>query len=254
MILVLGGTSDSISICNILNDINKDYIVSVTTRYGSDLVENIAKNIVINKMDVDYMIDFIKNNNIELLIDATHPYAIEVSKNAVKATQILALNYIRYERKSLLEEVEYNKVIKVNSTQEAYTVAEQIGENIFLTTGSKTLKEYVDNLNNKKIIARVLPTMDVIKQCDDMGLNADNIIAMKGPFSEAINEEIYKHYNIDLVITKESGKEGGFLEKINAARNIDIPIIVITRDRINYPKVINDIDEIKYLLMGDIKI
>ncbi len=250
MILILGGTSDSIRICNMLNELNKDYIVSVTTQYGADLVKGIAKNIVINRMNLENMIEFAKSNNINFIIDSTHPYAIEVSKNAVKTIEMLKLDYIRYERKSLLQEIEYDKVIKVNSTKEAYELANKIGENIFLGTGSKTLKEYVENLPNKKIIARVLPTVEIIKQCEDIGLNADNIVAMKGPFSEAINEEIYKHYNIDLVVTKESGKEGGFLEKVNSAKNLNIPVIVIVRDKMNYPNVTNDINEIKDLLRG----
>lgn len=250
MILILGGTSDSIYICKMLNEMDKEYIVSVTTKYGAELISNISKNIVINKMNTDNMIEFMKNNNISLVIDATHPYAVEVSKNAVKTTEILKIEYIRYERKSLVDEIDYDKVIKVNSIKESYEIANKIGENIFLGTGSKTLNEYVDNLKGKKVIARVLPTVEVIKQCEDIGLNADNIVAMKGPFSESINEEIYKHYNIDLVITKESGKEGGFLEKINAAKNLDIPVIIIVREFINYPLITNDIKQIKTLLIG----
>lgn len=250
MILVLGGTSDSINICKLLNDLNKEYIVSVTTKYGSDLVECVAENIVIKRMDLDFMNEFIKSNDIDLIIDSTHPYAVEVSKNAVKTAEIMEVDYIRYERKSLLEEVDYNNIIKVKNTKEAYEKAKIIGGNIFLGTGSKTLKEFVDNLPNKNIIARVLPTSDVIKQCEDIGLNADNIVAMKGPFSESINEEIYNHYNIDLVITKESGREGGFLEKVNAAKNLNIPIIVIVRENLDYPNIVSSINDIKKLFIG----
>ena len=248
MILVLGGTSDSTRICSLLNEINKEYIVSVTTQYGADLARKIAKNIVIKRMSPEYMVEFMKENNIDLVIDSTHPYAVEVSKNAIEVTDILGINYIRYERKSLLEDLDYNKVIKVKNTEEAYKKANEIGENIFLGTGSKTIKEFAANLRNKKIIARVLPTSEVIKMCEDAGLNADNIIAMKGPFSEEINEETYKHYNIDLVITKESGVEGGFLEKVNAAKNLDIPVIVIVREKLNYPNVVNHIENVKDLV------
>jgi precorrin-6A/cobalt-precorrin-6A reductase len=248
MILVLGGTSDSTRICNLLNEINKEYIVSVTTQYGADIASKVAKNIVIKRMNPKYMISFMKENNIDLVIDSTHPYAIEVSKNAIEVTNILGVDYIRYERKSLLDELDYDKVIKVKNTEEAYKKADEIGQNIFLGTGSKTIKEFADNLKNKKIIARVLPTSEVIKMCEDVGLNADNIIAMKGPFSEEINEETYKHYNIDLVITKESGVEGGFLEKVNAAKNLDIPVIVIVREKLNYPNVVNYTENLKDLV------
>ncbi|MEG2984767.1 MAG: cobalt-precorrin-6A reductase [Peptostreptococcaceae bacterium] len=251
MILVLGGTSDSTRICNLLNEMNKEYIVSVTTQYGADLASKVAKNIVIKRMNMEYMINFINENNIDLIIDSTHPYAIEVSKNAIEVTGILNINYIRYERKSLLEDLDYDKVIKVKNTEEAYKQANKIGKNIFLGTGSKTIKEFTDNLKNKNIIARVLPTSEVITMCEEVGLNADNIIAMKGPFSESINKEMYKHYNVDLVITKESGIEGGFLEKVNAAKSLSIPVIVIVREKLNYPNIVNDIKNIKDLVVED---
>lgn len=251
MILVLGGTSDSIKVCNLLNEIKKDYIVSVTTNYGADLARKCAKNIVIKKMDKDYMTNFMKENNIELVIDSTHPYAVEVSKNAIEVSNFLGIKYLRYERKSLLEDLDYDKVIKVESTKEAYKVANEIGLNIFLGTGSKTIGEFTKNLKDKNIVVRVLPTSEVIKLCEDFGLNADNIIAMKGPFSEEINEQMYKHYNIDLVITKESGIEGGFLEKVNAAKNLNIPIIVIVREKLNYKTVVNEIENIKEFIEED---
>ncbi|MGL5754411.1 MAG: cobalt-precorrin-6A reductase [Paraclostridium sp.] len=251
MILVLGGTSDSTRICNLLNEMNKEYIVSVTTQYGADLASKVAKNIVIKRMNMEYMINFINENNIDLIIDSTHPYAIEVSKNAIEVAGILNINYIRYERKSLLEDLDYDKVIKVKNTEEAYKQANKIGKNIFLGTGSKTIKEFTDNLKNKNIIARVLPTSEVITMCEEVGLNADNIIAMKGPFSESINKEMYKQYNVDLVITKESGIEGGFLEKVNAAKSLSIPVIVIVREKLNYPNIVNDIKNIKDLVVED---
>lgn len=251
MILVLGGTSDSIKICNLLNELNKGYIVSVTTNYGADLASKVAENIVIKRMDRDYMIKFMKENNINLVIDSTHPYAIEVSKNAIEVSNSLGIKYIRYERKSLLDDLDYEKVIKVKSLEETYKKANEIGTNIFLGTGSKTIGEFVKNLKNKNLVVRVLPTSEVIKMCEDVGLNADNIIAMKGPFSEVINEQMYKHYNIDLVITKESGIEGGFLEKVNAAKNLNIPVVVIARETIDYKTVVNEIDNIKGFIVED---
>ncbi|MFQ9311037.1 MAG: cobalt-precorrin-6A reductase [Paraclostridium sordellii] len=252
MILVLGGTSDSTKICTLLNELNRDYIVSVTTDYGANLASKVAKNIIVKRMDKDYMIKFIRDNNINLVIDSTHPYAVEVSKNVIEVIENLSIKYLRFDRKSLLEDLDYKKVIKVKDTKEAYEKANEIGNNIFLGTGSKTIKDFAGNLKDKNIIARVLPTSDVIKMCEDVGLNADNIIAMKGPFSESINEETYKYYNIDLVITKESGIEGGFLEKINAAKKLDIPVIVIVREKLNYPNMVNDISDIKRFVMEDI--
>lgn len=241
MILVFGGTSDSLAICDYLNQNNKNYIVSVTTQYGMELTKNKTDNVVVGKMTYENMCDFIKENKITTIIDATHPYAIEVSKNAIQSSQTMKIKYKRFERKSLIEDIDYKNLFLVDDLDGACELANKIGKNIFLATGSNTLKQYAKNLKDKNIIARVLPTSDVLKICEDAGLNADNIIGIKGPFSESINEEMYKHYDIDLVITKESGHAGGFMEKINPCKRLNINVIVIKRNIIDYPNVVEDI-------------
>ena len=249
MILVLGGTSDSLEICSELNKIfNLKYTLSVTTEYGKDLAKGYARNVILGKLNKNEMMNFIKENKVKLIIDATHPYAIEVSKNAIECSSESNIEYIRYERKSLIEGIDYKNIFVVDTIEEACSIASKRGNNIFIGSGSKNLNKYVELIKDKKLIARVLPTSEVIKSCEDLGLNADNIIAMKGPFSKTINIEMYKQYKIDLVITKESGVAGGFLEKIDAAKNLDIPVVIIRRENIEYPKVINDVKEIRNLI------
>lgn len=249
MILVLGGTSDSLEICSELNKIfNLKYTLSVTTKYGKDLAKGYARNVILGKLNKNEIMNFIKENKVKLIIDATHPYAIEVSKNAIECSSESNIEYIRYERKSLIEGIEYKNIFVVDTIEEACSIASKRGNNIFIGSGSKNLNKYVELIKDKKLIARVLPTSEVIKSCEDLGLNADNIIAMKGPFSKTINIEMYKQYKIDLVITKESGVAGGFLEKIDAAKHLDIPVVIIRRENIEYPKVINDVKEIRNLI------
>lgn len=249
MILVLGGTSDSLEICDIINkNSNKDYILSVTTSYGEDLARKYAKEVIVGKLSKENMVDFINKNNINKIIDATHPYAIEVSKNAIESAKELDIAYIRYERRSLIEDISYENKYIVSNIEEACKIAMEKGNNIFVGTGSKNLPQIVEYIPERNLIVRVLPTSEVILSCENLGLNADNIIAMKGPFSRSINEEFYKHYDIDIVITKESGVVGGFLEKVDACKALNIPVVIIKREGLDYPKVINEIDEIKALI------
>ncbi|HJG96538.1 MAG TPA: cobalt-precorrin-6A reductase [Romboutsia timonensis] len=249
MILVLGGTSDSLEICDRINKYkNLPYILSVTTSYGEDLARKYAKNVITGKLAKEDMINFIEQNNINKIIDATHPYAIEVSKNAIQCATELNIDYIRYERKSLIDSINYENKYIVNSIEDACKIAREKGRNIFIGTGSKNLPQIVDFIPDRNLIVRVLPTSDVILSCENLGLNADNIIAMKGPFNQSINEEFYKHYDIDIVITKESGTAGGFLEKVNACEALKIPVVIIAREKINYPIVVNDIDELEKLI------
>lgn len=249
MILVLGGTSDSLAICDKLNKyLNLSYIVSVTTEYGKTITTKHTTDVLLGKLGQEDMINLIKTKSISIIIDATHPYAVEVSKNAIGAAKLTGIKYIRYERKSLIEGISYENKFIVNSIDEACEIANNKGKNIFIGTGSKNLDVYVDKIKNKNLVARVLPTSEVLSICEKLELNADNIIAMKGPFSVSMNKETYEHYNIDLVITKESGAQGGFLEKVSACEQLNIPIVIIAREKLNYPKVITDLDELESLI------
>lgn len=244
MILVLGGTSDSIEICNLLNQNKFDYVVSVTTSYGEKLAKQCTEKVILKKLTLEDMVDYISKNNITKIIDATHPYAVEVSTNAIEASQITNIDYIRFERKSLIKDIDYKNKYIVNNIDEACDIANKIGNNIFIGTGSKNLYIYKEKIKNKNLIPRVLPTSEVLISCEELGFNADNIIAMKGPFSIDMNESTYKQYNIDLVITKESGIAGGFLEKIKACENLNIPVIIIKRKEMNYPNTIGKIQDL----------
>ena len=187
MILVLGGTSDSIEICNLLNKYNLSYFVSVTTAYGKEIASKCTDKVLLKKLTIEDMIEFIKENKIDKVIDATHPYAVEVSTNAMKACELSNTRYIRFERESLINEIDYDNKYLVETVEEACEVANKVGNNIFIGTGSKNLSIYKELIKNKNLITRVLPTSEVLISCENLGFNADNIIAMK---SQHINNMI----------------------------------------------------------------
>lgn len=248
MILVLGGTSDSIEICNLLNKYKLSYVVSVTTSYGEELARKCTDSVLLKKLTIEDMVNYIKEHSITKIIDATHPYAVEVSRNAIKACETSEIEYLRFERESLINKIDYDNKYIVEDIKEACKVANNLGNNIFIGTGSKNLNLYKEMIKDKNLIARVLPTSEVLINCEEIGFNADNIIAMKGPFSEEMNEVTYRQYKIDLVITKESGRAGGFLEKVNACKKLNIPVIIIKRKDINYPNKVGSIEELKGLI------
>ncbi len=244
MILVLGGTSDSLRICEFLNKLGAHYKVSVTTEYGKSLSLKCTEHVILKALDLNEMTALIRDEKIDKIIDATHPYAVEVSKTATLAAKMQGISYVRYERKSLLKDVYYEKMYLADTLEEAASLADQMGNRIFLGTGSKNLEEYWNRLKHKVLFARILPTSKVISLCEAIGFAADQIVAMKGPFSTRMNEVLFKDYEIDVVITKESGKEGGFLEKIEACRKLDIPVIVLRRSSLIYPYVVHKIEDV----------
>ena len=143
MILVLGGTSDSIGICNKLNEMNLPYMVSVTTEYGRDIAKKATENVFLGKLTIEDMVSLIKEKNITQIIDATHPYATIVSSNAIECSKISNTDYVRFERESLIKQIDYDDIYVVEDIEQACEIANEKGNNIFIGTGSKNLDKYI---------------------------------------------------------------------------------------------------------------
>ncbi|MGR3319869.1 MAG: precorrin-6A/cobalt-precorrin-6A reductase [Candidatus Anammoxibacter sp.] len=76
------------------------------------------------------------------------------------------------------------------------------------------------------------------------GIHASNIIALQGPFSFELNKALYERFKVDTIVTKDSGKQGGVIEKIDAAVKSEINVVLIKRPEIDYPCVYSLIDKI----------
>lgn len=232
MILLLGGTTEGRELSKMLQKEGLDFLITVTTEYGRDLLDLEENQIIKERLDELAMKALVKDRKVNLIIDATHPYAQEASKTAIRVAEDLKIKYIRLERKS---EEFGSDIYLVENVEEAAKKASELEGIVFLSTGSKNLDEFCHIIDKDRIVARVLPTSEVIQKCEQLGLRAHQIIAMKGPFSKELNKELLKASNSSIMITKESGKTGGFKEKLDGARELGLQIIVISRPALNYP-------------------
>ncbi|MDQ2086952.1 cobalt-precorrin-6A reductase [Herbivorax sp. ANBcel31] len=244
-IIVISGTLDSRTIINELLKLNTSVTATVTTDYGADILKEYKKlEIVKGKMGLEEMECLIENTDATSVVDASHPYAKKVSTNAIKVCQKLGVPYVRYERESL--KFKYDKIIYVDDYKEASIKGDKIQGNILLTVGSNNIEVFVNNTENFKdrLFARVLPDSSVISKCEVLELTAQNIFAVKGPFSLEMNMEMIKHCNAKVVVTKDSGEVGGTLEKVKAAQKLEIPVIMIKRPEIEYINKVSEVFEV----------
>ena len=238
MILLIAGTKDGRKLAGFLIENNIEIIISVISNYGKELLQN-YDNIKINdkKLDTNELVELIFNEKIKLLIDASHPYAVNISKNAMTACNVSNIPYIRYEREEV--PITYEKVFIVDSYELAAMKAATLGKNIFLTIGSRNLKTFANSsaLTNCNLIARILPTTEVLAECEKLNFMPMNIVAMQGPFSRELNRELFKHYNAEVIVTKNSGQVGGADTKLLAAEDLNLPVVMIDRPKINYDNI-----------------
>jgi len=233
MIWIIGGTSEANEIAADLSSKDFDIVVSTTSEYGELLAQKNRVHVVCGKMDKPTMIQAFTNTSI--VIDASHPYAQEVSENAMEACAHLKISYIRFERKTTtISGANYypDYVALENSLK---TVA----GNIFLTIGSNNLHR-LSALDRNRLIVRVLAVTESIMKCAEANIPAHNIIASKGRFTKETNMALMKEYNIKHLVTKDSGEAGGLFEKIAAAQELGIAVHIVEKSKIEYPLVFTD--------------
>ena len=248
-IFLIAGTEDGRKLAKFLADKNFEVTASVVSEYGKRILEQ-YENIQINdkKLNADELEKILREGDFKILVDASHPYAENISQNAIQACENANIFYIRYERPEV--ELTYKKIYRVESYEQAAEVSARLGKNIFLTTGSRNLKKFLscEAVKDCNITARILPTSEVLAECEKF-LSPKNIIAIQGKFSVELNAELFKHANAEVIVTKNSGEVGGADTKIAAAEMLNLPVVMIDRPKIIYPRVAKNFDEVgKWIL------
>ena len=99
--------------------------------------------------------------------------------------------------------------------------------NILITTGSKEIAKF--SVVADRALARVQPSEESLELCKNAGIKMKNIICMQGPFSKAFNSALIRELDIKYLVTKCTGKNGGFTEKTEAAKENGVECIIIKR-------------------------
>ena len=253
-IFVIAGTEDGRKLAKFLSDKDFEITASVVSEYGRKILEQYAKiEIRDKKLNAVELEKILCEENFKILVDASHPYAENVSQNAIDACQNAKVFYIRYERPEV--EISYKKIYRVENYEQAAKISAQLGRNIFLTTGSRNLKKFLscEEIKNCNVTARILPTAEVLAECENLGLSPKQIIAIQGKFSVELNVELFKHAEAEVIVTKNSGEVGGADTKIQAAEILNLPVVVIERPKINYPNLAKNFVEVERLIGGKVE-
>lgn len=226
-IVIFGGTSEGRELSRELAKAGAEVLVSVASDYGAE-EQGAAEGVAVEwgVKDEDGIRGMIRGA--DLVIDATHPFAVVVTDNirrAAEAEGIARLRLLRGESDS----GSGADILYAADAQDAARMAGEMGGRVLLTTGSKDLGIYAEAIDPELLYPRVLPLVASIEACEEAGIPHRNIIAVQGPFSEELNKAVIRDYGTDVMVTKDSGAAGGFPEKIRAAQACRIPVIVIMR-------------------------
>ena len=227
-VIVFAGTTEGNIICSFLQKNQIPTCACVATGYGTkSLTEDTCLKVQGKRMTSGEMAEFFREENPRLVLDATHPYAAEVTANIRKACEDTDTSYVRVLRQ---EGEKQKEAVYVESTEAAVEFLNTTTGNVLLTTGSKELKKFmaVSDYQNR-LYARVLSLPSVMADCSACGFEGKHLIGMQGPFSKEMNVATLRQYNCRYLVTKDSGQAGGFAEKIEAALECQVIPVIIGR-------------------------
>ena len=233
-IIIFSGTTEGRTLSTLLTQRRIPHVVCVASAYGGEMMEDSTfAELHIGRMDAEEMKQFLSariSGAEGMVVDATHPYATEVTANIKLAAEAQGVPYLRVVRGA--SDVAPGDMAVYSDIRACAEAMDQTSGNILLTTGSKELRAYcavVSEETRKRTYVRVLPTMSSLEQCISEGIEGDHIIAMHGPFTRECNEAILRQYDIRHLVTKDSGTAGGFLAKAEAAEAATVQLHVIAR-------------------------
>lgn len=223
-IVIFSGTTEGKKLSCELADLGVQVLVCVATEYGkTDQGEYPGVQVHAGRLDIADMAQLLTPHT--LCIDATHPYATQVTANICAAAKRAGATYKRLLRQpSPLPE----DCLTVRDAAEAVVLLQNTEGNILLTTGAKELAAFMP-LGEQRLFARVLPLESSLEACKEGGIMPSHIIAMQGPFGVELNVALIHQFAIRYLVTKDGGAPGGFEEKLKAARACGVKLVVLRR-------------------------
>lgn len=236
-VIVFAGTTEGRILGEWLAAEGVKTLCCVATEYGKELMKpEPGLDVRQGRLNEEEMCVLFEKEGRPLVLDATHPYASAVSENIHAACGKAGCRYLRLIRSSTgLEDADPEGcaqagVTVVKDVKEAVSWLSQRAGRIFVTTGSKELAEFTALPDfRERVYARVLATPEVVRHCTDLGFAGPHLICMQGPFSKELNVAMLHQTGAAYLVTKESGRAGGFPEKLEAAREAGAEVVLIGR-------------------------
>lgn len=239
-ILILGGTLDARRLARLLAEQGHHSVYSIA---GITRKPRLPANVEVRVGGfggAQGMADFIRSQGIDMVADATHPFAVQISANAVEAARNSNSAYARLERPAW-KPTKADNWIPARDIDEAVSLIES-GACAFVTTGRKDVAKYAVR-TDIRVVARVIEAPMVARPEDWV-----YVIAVI-PFNTEDELDLMRDYEATVVVSKNAG--GTADAKLRAARILGLPVIMIERPEKPPATVVTTIDEMVALAAGE---
>jgi precorrin-6A/cobalt-precorrin-6A reductase len=231
-ILILGGTGDAAqAITQIAALPQVETIASLAGRTPKPNIPNVGQVRLGGFGGVSGLVAFLRDEKIDLLVDATHPFAAQISRNAAQAALTARIPRVLLDRPGW-EKQEADRWIEVADHAAAAVILPGLAERIFLTIGRQELAAFADLTELWFLMRMITPP--------DLPIPPGEVILQQGPFSVAAEIALMQQYRVSAIVSKNSGGAATYA-KIIAARELGLPVVMIPRPVLPEGDVVADV-------------
>jgi precorrin-6A/cobalt-precorrin-6A reductase len=232
-ILILGGTGDAVKLAAKLSTILEIEVISSLAGRTRRPLALVGKVRIGGFGGALGLAAYLQENSINMVIDATHPCAGQITANGAIASQIANIPYLMLVRPQW-EQVPSDKWIEVESVEAAAQAIPESVKRVFITSGRQQLEPFLKRSHIWYLIRSIDPP--------DIKLPHSEVLLDRGPFNLEQERQLLKNYQIEMIISKNSGGDATYA-KIIAARELGIPIVMVQRPTSPDGEKVGSIDE-----------
>lgn len=229
-IWLIGGTQESATLAIALKTAKISCLITVTSDSARSLYPP-DLSVWVGRLLSEALPAFVQDHGVCGILDASHPFAVEVSRMAIALSQQLNLPYLRYERPPLPTAPEKSFQTFEHLLQSGILT----GQRVLLTLGYRPLHHFLPWQNQATLFARILPSVVALEAALAAGFTPDRLIALRPPISMELERSLWRQWQISLAVTKASGAPGGEDVKRQLAAELGVTLAVVERPAIAYP-------------------
>jgi len=221
-LLILGGTVEARQVATQIYQTHPNILLITSLAGATKTTPKVPGEIHIGGFGgVDGLTDYLQNNRIDAVIDATHPFALTITNHGVQSCHKVKVPYLRLDRPRWIVPTDTDVIFTLDADEAARLIA-RTSKSAFLTIGRKDLVAF-ESLKKVKLLVRAIEQPD-----PNLNLEQTTFVTARPPFALVDEMNLMRNHQIDTLVSKDSGGDST-RAKLDAAAQLGIRIILLRR-------------------------
>jgi precorrin-6A/cobalt-precorrin-6A reductase len=237
-VLILGGTIDATELAARAAEVSGVEVITALAGRTRQPVVSHPNTRIGGFGGVTGLIDYLLKQQIDVLIDATHPFAAQISLNAAASAVAIGIPHLVLIRPPW-EQVTGDDWIAVESNAAAAMVLPGLAQRIFLTIGRQEIRDFALPTDKNTDLWFLMRMID--PPLPNAPVPPGELLLERGPFSLVQERSLLQQYKIGAIVSKNSGGDATYA-KIIAARELGIPVVMVQRPALPTGEKVADVE------------